>query len=71
MLMLEVVRFLTEIVKSIKIILEEMKNLEKKLEEYNTIRSMAGFGDTLAPMLIALISSAKINIICEDKYSST
>lgn len=59
MLMLEAVRVLTEVERSIKIILEEMKNLAKKLEEYNTVRSMPGVGDTLAPRLIASIGDIR------------
>lgn len=59
MLMLEAVKVLREINKTLEIILTQMKALANSLPEYNIVRSMNGVGDVLAPRLIAEIGDVK------------
>ena len=55
MLILEAVRVLREIDNTLKKKITRMKEFEKTLPEYETVRAMGGVGDVLAPKLIAEI----------------
>ena len=55
MLVLEAVRVLSEIDRTLSMILSQMQELASSLKEYNVVRNMPGVGDTLAPRLIAEI----------------
>jgi transposase len=55
----EAVRLLQEIEASRTLILSQMDELAKSLPEYSVVRSMAGVGDTLAPLLIAEIGDVR------------
>lgn len=59
MLVLEAVRVLKEINKTIQVILARMKELAKQLPEYEIVRNMGGVGDVLAPKLIAEIGDVR------------
>ncbi len=59
MLMLEAVRVLREVNKTLETILTQMQELARGLPEYNVVRSMNGVGDVLAPRLIAEIGDVK------------
>ena len=59
MLVLEAVRVLKEINKTLKLILTQMQELAKTLPEYKVVRKMNGVGDVLAPRLIAEIGDAR------------
>jgi transposase len=59
MLVLEAVRVLREIDKTLVVILSQMQELAKSLKEYTVVREMSGVGDTLAPRLIAEIGDIK------------
>lgn len=55
MLVLEAVRVLREIEKTINVILTRMQELAKGIKEFEVVRGMGGVGDKLAPRLIAEI----------------
>ena len=57
MLVLEAVRVLKEIDKTLSMILTQMQELAKTLNEYEIVRAMDGVGDVLAPRLIAEIGN--------------
>ena len=59
MLILEAVRVLKEVNKTLESILTQMQKLATTLPEYNTIRAMNGAGDVLAPRLIAEIGDVR------------
>lgn len=59
MLVLEAVRVLREIDRTLYVILLQMKELAKGLKEYGVVREMPGVGDTLAPRLIAEIGDVQ------------
>lgn len=59
MLALEAVRVLREVDKTLCLILSEMQELARSLEEYEIVREMPGVGDTLAPRLIAEIGDIR------------
>lgn len=59
MLVLEAVRVLSEIDKTLHIILTQMQELARTLKEFDVVRDMPGVGDTLAPRLIAEIGDIK------------
>ena len=59
MLVLEAVRVLSEIDRTLSMILSQMQELASSLKEYNVVRNMPGVGDTLAPRLIAEIGDLK------------
>lgn len=59
MLILEAVRVLKEVNKTLESILTQMQKLATTLPEYNTIRAMNGVGDVLAPRLIAEIGDVR------------
>lgn len=59
MLILEAVRVLKEVNKTLKSILTQMQKLATTLPEYNTVRAMNGVGDVLAPRLIAEIGDVR------------
>lgn len=59
MLVVESIRVFKEVEKTIKIILSQMQELAKKLDEYNVVREMPGVGDILAPRLIASIGDIR------------
>lgn len=59
MLMLEAVRVLREVNKTLETILTQMQELARGLPEYNVVRSMNGVGDVLAPRLIAEIGDVR------------
>lgn len=59
MLVLEAVRVLKEINKTLELILTQMKQLAKTLPEYEVVRSMCGVGEVLAPRLIAEIGDVR------------
>ena len=58
-LVLEAVRVLQEVQITISIILTQMQELAKSLEEYPIVREMAGVGNKLAPRLIAAIGDVR------------
>jgi transposase len=59
MLMLEAVKVLREVNRTLETILSQMQMLAKSLPEYNVVRSMNGVGDVLAPRLIAEIGDVR------------
>ena len=59
MLVLEAVRVLSEIDRTLHIILSQMQELARNLKEYDVVRDMPGVGDTLAPRLIAEIGDVR------------
>lgn len=59
MLVLEAVRVLREIEKTLSIILSQMQELARSLKEYEVVREMEGVGDVLAPRLIAEIGDVR------------
>ena len=59
MLVLEAVRVLSEIDRTLHIILSQMQELARNLKEYAVVRDMPGVGDTLAPRLIAEIGDVR------------
>lgn len=59
MLVLEAVRVLREIEKTLSLILSQMQKLAKSLKEYEVVRAMEGVGDVLAPRLIAEIGDVR------------
>ena len=59
MLVLESVRVLKEVNKTLYIILSQMQSIAKILKEYDTVRAMNGVGDVLAPRLMAEIGDVK------------
>jgi transposase len=59
MLVLESVRVLREVEKTLSKILTQMQNLARTLKEYSTVREMNGVGDILAPRLIAEIGDVR------------
>lgn len=59
MLVLEAVRVLLEVDKTLCLILSQMQELASSLEEYKIVREMPGVGDTLAPRLIAEIGDIR------------
>ena len=59
MLVLEAVLVLSEIDRTLSMILSQMQELASSLKEYNVVRNMPGVGDTLAPRLIAEIGDLK------------
>lgn len=59
MLVLEAVRVLSEIDRTLSMILSQMQELASSLKEYNVVRNMPGVGDTLAPRLIAEIGDLR------------
>ena len=59
MLLLEAVRVLSTIDKTLHIILTQMQELARTLKEYDVVRDMPGVGDTLAPRLIAEIGDIR------------
>lgn len=59
MLVLESVRVLSEVNKTLEIILTRMQELAKILPEYDVVINMQGVGDILAPRLIAEIGDAR------------
>lgn len=59
MLVLEAVRVLREVDKTLCLILSQMQELASSLEEYKIVREMPGVGDTLAPRLIAEIGDVR------------
>lgn len=60
MLVLEAVRVLREIDKTLALILSQMQELAKSLKEYIVVREMGGVGDIIAPSLIAEIGDIRI-----------
>lgn len=59
MLVLEAVRVLREIEKTLTMILSQMQELAKSLKEYEVVREMEGVGDVLASRLIAEIGDVR------------
>jgi transposase len=59
MLVLESVRVLREVDKTLSKILTQMQDLAKTLVEYPVVREMAGVGEVLAPRLIAEIGDVR------------
>jgi len=59
MLVLESVRVLREVEKTLSKILTHMQDLARTLKEYSTVREMNGVGDVLAPRLIAEIGDVR------------
>jgi transposase len=59
MLVLEAVRVLREVDKTLLLILSQMRELATALTEYPIVREMAGVGDNLAPRLIAEIGDIR------------
>ena len=59
MLVLESVRVLYEIDRTLHMILSQMQELASTLKEYDVVRDMPGVGDTLAPRLIAEIGDIR------------
>lgn len=59
MLVLEAVRVLREIDRTLKVIITRMRELAQSLPEYNVVRSMGGVGEVLAPKLIAEIGDIR------------
>ena len=58
-LVMESVRVLKEVNKTLYNILSQMQSIAKTLKEYDTVRAMSGVGDVLAPRLIAEIGDVK------------
>jgi len=59
MLVLEAVRMLREVNKTLTKILTQMQELSKSLPEYSVVRAMGGVGEVLAPKLIAEIGDVR------------
>ena len=59
MLVLESVRVLKEVNKTLYNILSQLQSIARTLKEYETVRAMNGVGDVLAPRLIAEIGDVK------------
>lgn len=59
MLVLEAVRVLKEINKTLELILTQMQDIAKTLPEYPVVRNMSGVGEVLAPRLIAEIGDVR------------
>lgn len=59
MLVLEAVRVLHGVDKTLSIILTQMQELAKSLKEYTIVRAMGGVGSILAPRLIAEIGDVR------------
>lgn len=59
MLVLEAVRVLKEVNKTLELILTQMRELAKILPEYQVVRDMNGVGEVLAPRLIAEIGDVR------------
>jgi len=59
MLVLESVRVLREIDRTLANILSQMRKMARGLKEYEVVREMGGVGETLAPRLIAEIGDVK------------
>ena len=59
MLMLEAIKVLREVNRTLETILTQMQTLSRSLPEYNVVRSMNGVGDVLAPRLIAEIGDVR------------
>lgn len=59
MLVLEAVRVLDEVNRTLYMILSQMQKQARKLKEYDVVRNMPGVGDKLAPRLIAEIGNIK------------
>ena len=59
MMVLEAVRVLREIDKTLEKILSQMQEIAKKLKEYSVVRAMNGVGDVLAPRLIGEIGDVR------------
>ena len=59
MLVLEAVRVLHEVNKTLAKILTQMQELSKSLPEYSVVRAMGGVGEVLAPKLIAEIGDVR------------
>ena len=59
MLMLEAVKVLREVNRTLETILTQMQTLSRGLPEYNVVRGMNGVGDVLAPRLIAEIGDIR------------
>jgi transposase len=59
MLVLEAVRVLREVDKTLALILAQMQELAKSVKEYAVVREMGGVGDILAPRLIAEIGDVR------------
>lgn len=59
MLMLEAVKVLREVNRTLETILTQMQTLSRGLPEYSVVRSMNGVGDVLAPRLIAEIGDIR------------
>jgi len=59
MIVLEAVRVLREISKTLSIILTQMQSLSKGLKEYSIVREMGGVGEKLAPRIIGCIGDAR------------
>lgn len=59
MLVLEAVRVLREVDKTLTLILSQMQELARTLNEYGVVREMKGVGDVLAPRLIAEIGDIR------------
>lgn len=59
MLVLEAVRVLREVDKTLALILSQMQKLAKSLPEYMIVREMGGVGEILAPRLIAEIGDVR------------
>ena len=59
MLVLEAIRVLREVDRTLRIILTQMQELSRGLEEYKIIEAMPGVGVTLAPRLIADIGDIR------------
>jgi Transposase IS116/IS110/IS902 family. len=56
---MEAVRVLREVDKTLCLILSQMQELARSLEEYEIAGEMPGVGDTLAPRLIAEIGDIR------------
>lgn len=56
---MESVRVLKEVNKTLYNILSQMQSIARTLKEYETVRSMNGVGDILAPRLIVEIGDVK------------
>lgn len=59
MLVTEAIRVFQEVEETVRMILLQMQELAKKLDEYNVVREMPGVGDVLAPRLIASIGDIR------------
>lgn len=59
MLVLEAVRVLKEVTKTLQSILTQMQKLASSLPEYGVVRAMPGVGEILAPRLIAEIGDVR------------